>query len=194
MTALPTSTAGGRPPAVFVSRDWIDWRPRRDAPLYRAGLWPNRSLGRGGRRVALGIAGAGLAVPLLPAMGTPAFWGLLPFLAAALGMLWLGLQRRRYDARLTEEVAVWRDEIRVERREPNGQVRRWSADPYHVRLMLHPEAKVEQYLTLYEAGREPGRKSGREIELGAFLNPEERVELAAEIEGAIRAALRGEAI
>ncbi len=173
-----------------MSRDRIDWRPRRDRPLYRAGLWPNRSLDRGGRRVALGIAGVGLAVPLLPAMGTPAFWGLLPFLAASLGMLWLGFRRRRYDSRLTEEVTIWRDEIRVERREPKGQVRRWSADPYHVRLMLHPEAKVEQYLTLYEAGREPGR----EIELGAFLSPEERVELAAEIEGAIRAALRGGAI
>jgi hypothetical protein len=51
---------------------------------------------------------------------------------------------------------------------------------------VHPEAKVEQYLTL----RSSGRGSGREIELGAFLSPEERVELAAEIEGALSRAIR----
>ncbi len=186
MTGTPTSTAGACAPAVSTSRDWIDWRDRRDRPLYAATLWPNRSLSRGGRQVVLGIAAAGLAVPLLPALGTPVFWGLLPFPAAALWMLWFGFRRNQFDGRLIEEVTVWRDEIRVERREPRGQARRWSADPFYARLTVHPEAKVEQYLTL----RSSGRGSGREIELGAFLSPEERVMLAAEIEGALSRAIR----
>jgi len=134
----------------------------------------------------LWIAGVGLAVPLLPALGTPVFWGLLPFLAAALWGLWISFRRNRFDGRLTEEVTVWPDEIRVERREPRGQVRRWSADPYQVRLTLHPEANVEQYLTI----RSSGRSQGREIELGAFLSPEERIEIAAEIEDALTRAIR----
>ncbi len=186
MTGMPTSTAGGRPPAVSTPRDWIDWRDRWDRPLYAATLWPNRSLSRGGLQVVLGIAAAGLAVPLLPTLGTPVFWGLLPFLTAALWMLWFGFRRNQFDGRLIEEVAVWRDEIRVERREPAGRVRRWSADPFHVRLTVHPEAKVEQYLTL----RSSGRGSGREIELGAFLSPGERVMLAVEIEDALTRAIR----
>jgi uncharacterized membrane protein len=186
-------TAGGQPPAARV-RDggarelrvpgaWVDWRERRDRPLYSARLWPHRSLDPRGHRVVLGLLGAGFTVPLIPAIGTPVFWGLLPFLAGALAMMWVGFRRSLFDGRLTEEVLVWPDEIRVERREPRGRVHRWAADPFHVRLTLHPEAKVEHYLTL--------RGSGREIELGAFLSPWERLDLAAEIEAALTRAIRG---
>ena len=83
---------------------------------------------------------------------------------------------------MDERLTLWRDEMRVERREPDGRVLRWQADPMRVRLRLHKEAKVEDYLTL--AG------GGREIELGAFLSPEERVALADEIEAALTRALR----
>jgi uncharacterized membrane protein len=183
MTAQPRLAAGGKPPAACVSGAGVNWRERCDRPLYSARIWPNRSLGPRGHRVVLGMLGAGFVLPLIPAIGTPVFWGLLPFMAAALAMLWLGFRRNLFDGRLVEEVAVWRDEIRVERREPRGQVHRWSADPWQVRLMLYPEAKVEQYLTL--------RGSGREIELGAFLSPEERIDLAAEIEAALTRAIRG---
>ncbi len=107
-------------------------------------------------------------------------------MGAALGMLWLGLRRNIFDGRLAEQVTIWPDEMRVERREPGGRVRRWRAEPFHVRLTLHPEGKVEQYLTLRAAG---GRVA-REIELGAFLSPDERVALADEIEAALSRAIR----
>jgi uncharacterized membrane protein len=110
------------------------------------------------------------------------FWGLLPFLAGALGLLWLGLRRSDRDGRLIAEVTLWRDEIRVERHEPGGRVLRWSADPFHARVTLYPEGRVENYLTL--------RGAGREIELGAFLSPDERVALAAELEAALTRAIR----
>jgi len=183
MTEQPKLAAGGEPPAARVSGAWVDWRDRRDRPLYSARLWPNRSLGPRGHRVVLSLLGAGFMLPLIPAIGTPVFWGLLPFMAGALAMLWFGLRRSLFDGRLTEEVAVWRDEIRVERREPRGHVHRWCADPYEVRLALHSRAKVEHYLTL--------RGNGREIELGAFLSPGERIDLAAEIEAALTRAIRG---
>lgn len=154
---------------------------RDDLPLYRVTLWPHRSLRPAGKRAVLALAAVGLAVPLLPALGTPVFWGLLPFEAAALGLLWLGLRRSDRDGMLVEELSLWRDEIRVERREPSGRVLRWRADPYWVRLTLHAEgAKVEDYLTLIGGGRE--------IELGAFLSPDERRNLKAEIERALAAA------
>ena len=178
--------AGGRPPAVSRSPDWVDWRERHDAPVYAATLWPNRPLTEQGRKTVLAIAAVGLMVPLGPALGTPVFWGLLPFLAGALAMLWLGLRRSIRDGRLAEWVAIWPDEMRVERREPGGRVLRWRAEPFHVRLRLHPEGKVEQYLTL----RATGSPASREIELGAFLSPDERVALAGEIESAIGRAIR----
>ena len=183
MTGMPIPTAGGRPPAVAVPGDRIAWRVRRDRPLYSARLWPNRSLGPFGRSMALRIAAVGLALPLLALAGTPVVWGLLPFAAAALAGLWYGFRRNQFDGRLVEEVAIWPDEIRIERREPRGRMRRWSADPWQVRLTLHEDGKVEKYLTL--------RGAGREVELGAFLSPEERVALAAEIEAALTRAIRG---
>lgn len=128
--------------------------------------------------MVLALACLGLAVPLLPAIGTPVFWGLLPFEIGALGLLWIGFSRSNRDGALSEILTLWRDEMRVERREPSGRVLRWRADPYWVRLSLHPEGrKVENYLTL--------RGSGREIELGAFLSPDERSEVKEELEAAL---------
>lgn len=183
MTGYPRQAAGGRPPAAAVPGDWVAWRDRSDRPVYAARLWPNRSLGPYGRSTAMRIAAAGFALPLLALAGTPAVWGLLPFAAVALAGLWYGFRRNQFDGRLVEEIAVWPDEVRIERREPRGRVRRWSADPWRVRLTLHDDAKVEKYLTL--------RGAGREVELGAFLSPEERVALAAEVEEALTRAIRG---
>ena len=182
MARSPRSAAGLEPPAATAPGDVLPWRERHDRPVWQARVWPHRPLGRRGRRAAMGVAASGLALPLVPVSGTPVFWGLLPFMLLALAMLWLCFRRSDFDGRLVEEVAIWPDEMRVERREPQGRVRRWSADPFRVRVALHPEGKVENYLTL--------RGGGREIELGAFLSPEERVELAGELEAALTRAIR----
>lgn len=182
MVELNRQAAGGQLPAAAVPGDWVAWRVRRDRPVYAARLWPNRSMGARGRRVAIGLAATGLAIPLLPALGTPVFWGLVPFLGAALWALWYALRRNLADGRLTEDVAIWRDEMRVERREPGGRARRWSADPFQVRIAIHDDAKIESYLTV--------RGGGREIELGAFLTPDERLALAGELEAALTRAIR----
>jgi uncharacterized membrane protein len=172
------STAGDSP-AVAIGPAW---RERRDQPVYDVTLWPNQSLTRRGRSVAMCTAAAGLALPLVALAGTPVFWGLAPFLAVAFGALWLAFDRNGRQLRIEERLTLWRDEMRVERREPDGRLLRWQAEPLRVRLRLHKDAKVEDYLTL--AG------GGREIELGAFLAPEERVALAGEIEAALTRALR----
>lgn len=129
------------------------------------------------------IAAVGLAIPLIALAGTRVVWVLVPFAAAALAGLWFGFRRNQFDGRLVEEVAVWPDEIRIERREPGGRVRRWSADPWRVRVRVHEDARIEKYLTL--------NGGGREVELGAFLSPEERVALAVEVEDALTRAIRG---
>jgi len=185
MDGTPRQAAGERSPAAGVPGDVLGWRERRDRPVYQARLWPNRSLAPSGRRLVLRIAAVGLALPLvaLVSLGSPMVWGLAPFALAALAGLWLGLRRSERDGRLTEQVTIWPDEMRIERREPDGRLRRWSADPWRVRVRLHEDAKVEQYLTL--AG------GGREVELGAFLSPDERVALAAELEEALTRAVRG---
>ncbi|MEL6210085.1 MAG: hypothetical protein AAFR44_07870, partial [Pseudomonadota bacterium] len=76
------TAAGASAPAALRS-DWIDWEERADPPVYQVALWPNRSLGHRGQRGVIAIAAAGFCLPLAAAAGTMAFWGLLPFCAAA---------------------------------------------------------------------------------------------------------------
>ena len=181
MTGITDMAAGGKPPAALVQGP--AWRERLDVPLYRVRLWPNQSLTRTGAQWFFGASAVMLAMPLIAVAGTPVFWGLLPFLAAALAAAWWAIRRNGRNLSLSETLTIWRDEVRVERREPDGQVRRWQAEPLKTRLKLHSDAKLEDYLTM--------TGGGREIELGAFLAPEERVALADEIETALTRAIRG---
>lgn len=158
------------------------WRDRRDTPLYRVELWPNQSLTRTGLTSVLVISAVMLAVPLFSVAGTAVFWGLVPFLALAFWALWYGIRRNARNLDLSETLTIWRDDVRVERREPDGTLRRWQSEPMAVRIALRKDAKIEEYLTLSGAGRE--------IELGAFLSPEERVSLADEVEQALTRAIR----
>ena len=121
--------------------------------------------------------------PLLGLIGTLAFWGLLPFMALAFVGIWFAIRRNGRNLRISETLWIWRDEVRVERREPSGRVLRWQSAPRDVRVRVYADGKVEDYLTLSGAGRE--------IELGAFLAPEERTRLSDEIEAALTRAVTG---
>ena len=177
---MENAAAGGKPPAALVQGP--NWRDRRDRPVYRVQLWPNQSLTPVGAKVFFGISGAMLCVPLLAVIGTPVFWGLLPFVIGAVAAAFWALKRNGRNLDLSETVEIWRDEVRVERRDPNGRLRRWQADPMRARIRLHKDGRVEDYLTM--------SGGGREIELGAFLAPEERVALSEEIEAALTRAIR----
>jgi len=65
----------------------------------------------------------------------------------------------------------------VERIEPNGDQLNWHANPFWVQTKLDHNHSLENYLTL--------KGNGREIELGAFLSPEERTALKEEIDEAL---------
>lgn len=179
-TPVDDVAAGGRSPAAAVSGPL--WRDRKDRPVYAAEIWPNQSMSRPIYRLVLGVAGVGLAIPLAPLLGTLLFWGLFPFIALAFWGLWYAFRRNGRNLQISEQVWIWRDEMRVERREPSGRILRWQADPMKVRITIHADAHIESYLTL--------GGGGREIELGAFLAPEERLTLATEIEAGLTDALR----
>jgi uncharacterized membrane protein len=151
---------------------------RTDPPILALTLWPNRSLSRRGFVTVIALVSGAVALPLLPLLGTAAAWGLLPFLLVAPAALYAALRRNFADGKLTEELRLWPDLITVERREPRGEVRRWHANPFWVRLRLVEDAPIEKYLTL--AG------NGREIELGSFLSPDERVALHRDVAAALR--------
>ena len=121
----------------------------------------------------IGLTAAFLAIPLMGLLGTIVLWGLLPFLLGALWAVWAGLRRNQRDLSLYEVLVLSHDQIKITRHNPNGPLQEWDANPYWVELNLHPKGKVENYITL--------RGSDREVELGAFLSPEERLELHDEL-------------
>ena len=162
-------TAGDPSPAVSAS----DPFQRTDPPVWRVRLWPHRSLSPEGFRGIMLLTAAGLCLPLVALAPTGASLTLAPYAAAAFGMLWLFLKISYFTGRLTEELCLWPDAIAVERREPLGKVKRWCANPYWVDIDTTHTREIESYLTL--------RGGGRKIELGAFLTPEERIELAGEL-------------
>ena len=144
-----------------------------DADSTQARLWPHKSMTPEGFGWFIGLTAAFLAIPLMGLLGTIVLWGLLPFLLGALWAVWAGLRRNQRDLSLYEELVLSRDQIKITRHNPKGPLQEWYANPYWVELNLHPKGKVENYITL--------RGSDREVELGAFLSPEERLELHDEL-------------
>lgn len=173
--------AGGEPPAAsaFGGGGGAAANPfeRTDPPVWAVTLWPHRSLSRRGFRWLMALSAAAFALPLLALSATPAALALAPYAGAALFALWAFMKLSYRSGRVTEELRLWPDAIAVERREPWGRVRRWWANPYWVDVDLTKTRAAENYLTL--------RGGGRRIELGAFLTPEERAELAAELRARI---------
>lgn len=148
-------------------------------PLAQATLRPNRSLSRSGLAWLLVILWGVLLIPLIPLLGKTALWVMLPFLLSVLGALWYFIDRNTRDGALTETLSLWHDRITVYRAGPREMPREWTANPYWVAVTLKPKGgPVENYLTL--------KGSGREIELGAFLSPEERLTLRDDLEKALR--------
>lgn len=147
---------------------------RGDAPLAKLRIWPHRSLPVEGFVWFIAITAAAIALPMLAVLGSPVLWGILPFALSIIIALWAAFRRNYRDGALTEELALWSDRIELVQNDPYRGVRRWNAHPYWVRPVLHPSGgPVEHYLTL--------KGGGREVQLGAFLSPEERIALYGEL-------------
>lgn len=137
------------------------------AILLRLELWPHSSLSPEGFVAVMGSAFALASIPLLALLGTAALWGILPFALGTLALLWLALKKSWRDRAIVETFEMTREQARLHRVEPDGTHRDWQANPYWVRVTVHPRVgTVEDYLTL-DGGPRP-------VEIGAFLTPEER--------------------
>lgn len=146
-------------------------------PLLHIKLQPHQSLSREGFVTFIGLTFLLMLVPLSILIGTVMWWGIAPFVVGALALMWLMLKRSWRDGTLTEELMLSRDAIKIHRYNPRGPDQSWSANPYWVKLGLHP-VPVENYLTL--------KGSDREVELGRFLSPEERKSLHNTLSDALR--------
>lgn len=142
-------------------------------------LWPYRSLSRKHFVIFIGATAALAALPLLTVLGEPVLWALLPFFAMMLSGIWYALHVTYRRGEILEELSVGPETTRLVRHDPRGEVKTWQANRYWVSVHLHPTAgPVANYLTL--------RGGDREVEIGAFLDPSERLALYDELRRALR--------
>ena len=93
-----------------------------------------------------------------------------------------GLAELRGEIRafVAEQIVPFERDPRLTRHGPGKRLQSWEANPYWVRVTRHVRGgPVPHYLTL----------SGgpREVEIGAFLTPEERLQLEGELRAHLRA-------
>lgn len=121
----------------------------------------------------------GVTIPMIPLLIAASSWAMASFGIIPVALLFFMFIKNYRDGRLYEVLRLWPNLILVERMELNGDQKTWHCNPYWLRMKLLPEGgPVDNYLTL--------RGSDRNIELGAFLSPEERVTLHGDIDSAIR--------
>lgn len=137
-------------------------------------LWPHRSLTRQGFVTFIAASASLLALPLLALLGTSALWIILAFMSASVAATWAALTRNNRDRTVYERLTVSRDDFTLTHRDAEGREQVWRANPYWVRVLLHPTGgPVPNYITL--------KGGDREVELGRFLTPDERVIVASEL-------------
>jgi uncharacterized membrane protein len=143
--------------------------PSDDAPE-ALHLWPHRSMTNGGFALFIGATFALICMPMIAVLGSPVLWALMPFVFGTLALTWTMIRMNDRALAMSEELVFWEDRIALTRREAKGRERYWEANPHWVRVALHEESgPVENYVTL--------RGGDREVEIGAFLSPEERAAL-----------------
>ncbi len=150
-----------------------EWRPS-PAGSHRLHLWPHRSLTQRGFVWFVGLTAGLIALPLLAVLGNPILWALLPFLVAAIVAIWFALRKNGRDRDIVEDLTLTADRITLARHGPRGRRQDWEANPHWVRVDCVPKAgPVPNYLVL--------RGGPREVELGAFLSEEERLQVQREL-------------
>ena len=137
-------------------------------------LWPYNSLKPKGFAFFLGVTFALISLPLFNVLGTKVFWGLFPFLFLTLTAIWFALRKSLRDRQILEQLTIYKNELVLIRQDPTGEQKEWACSPYWSKLRMYDEeGPVANYITL--------SGNGREVELGSFLDQDERKELFHEL-------------
>ena len=141
-------------------------------------LWPHQSMTQAGFAWFIGITAVMLTLPLLAVLGSPVVWVLMVFFSAALAGVWRAVTANQAQRTMHEALTLTPEKVRLEHVPHKGTPKDWEANPFWVQVNLRRDGPVENYLTL--------QGNGREVEIGAFLTPEERAALYDELRGALK--------
>lgn len=156
----------------------MPYRWTEDTEPRRLTLWPHQSMTAEGFAWFIGATALMLAMPLFAVLGSPVAWVLLVFFLAAIWAVWRAIMLNRRHRTMHETLTLAPDLVQLDHVPPSGDPLHWEANPYWVTVRLRRDGPVENYLTL--------SGDGREVELGAFLTPEERQGLYEELNRVLR--------
>jgi uncharacterized membrane protein len=146
--------------------------PREERPVFEALLYPHRSLGRKG--YAILIAGTAAIVSLYGmvflAIGA---WPIFGFLGGEWLLFWFLFRRHHSGDDRAERIRLYADRLVFERYDKRGGHTKEELQPYWLKVILERADEPDNALYL--------RSHGRSIPVGAFLSPQERRDLAAEL-------------
>jgi uncharacterized membrane protein len=157
-----------------------------DRPLFSATLTPHRSLSPAGFLIFMAVVGAGSFFAGLSFLLHGA-WPVFGFFGLDVAAVYFAFRLNYRSARAYEEVVMTYDRLLVRQVAASGRTREFAFNPYWTRLVVdkHPEWGVTR---LVLASR------GQELQIGAFLNPDDRASFNKALSAALAAARRGEGL
>jgi uncharacterized membrane protein len=150
---------------------------------WRIVIRPNRSLTRRQLQLVFLVI-AVVCLSIASMFAVLGMWPVLPFAGAEVIAVGIGFYLSAVGGRETEVVSVNSDEVAVEKGR-NRLTERWVLQRAWAQIRLLPP-RIRWYPT-----RLVIRSHGREVELGGFLNEDERRQLAGELRDAIADGVEG---
>ena len=153
--------------------------PPIKAPNWRLSLWPYRSLLRKDFVLFMTATVALISLPLVSVAAKAVLWALLPFFGVMFWGLWTALNVSYRRGEILEQLTVTPEKAYLLRQNPDKSQQEWEANRYWITVHLHPKGgPVENYITLLGGDRE--------VEIGSFLDPAERLALYDDLKRALR--------
>ena len=144
--------------------------------LFDAILRPHRSLSAFGFLLLMGVLCtisfvAGMVFLLQGA------WPVMGFFGLEIALIYGAFKLNYRSGRVVETVQLGREELLVRRIDPKGRVFSWTFQPNWLRVKMDYPPEHESQLAL--------TSHGRRLIIGAFLTPEERLDVAKELRTAL---------
>jgi len=152
----------------------------RDKPLLSAVLTPYRSLSPRGIRLVVALTALLAAIPGLVFFFLGA-WPILGFMGLDVLAVWWALSHSFRDGRRFEVITLWPDALEVRQVSARGREARQTFNPFYVRLEV--DRDVDDRTTALRL-----RSRTRALEIGAFLNPDDKASFASALGKALHAA------
>jgi uncharacterized membrane protein len=121
------------------------------------------------------VCAAGFAAGLLSVLAGA--WPVAAFLGLVMALIYIAFRINYRHGRVYETLALTRRDLTVRRVDHRGRVASWRFQPTWLQILIDDPPRHHSQLVL--------RSHGRNLVIGAFLTPAERLDLA----GALRRAL-----